>query len=124
LEKRALISISQEDNLNVMVTGAAGFIGSHVVDRLLRDGEDVVGVDNLSSGTLANLSAARSPEMGTFSFHSIDITSDALAEAIARSEPEVILHLAALGGPRCSPLPRYRFPAFSPCVIVPKIRRI
>ncbi len=78
-----------------MVTGAAGFIGSHVVDRLLRDGEDVVGIDNLSSGTLANLSAAQSPETGKFSFHSIDITSDALAETIARFEPEVILHLAA-----------------------------
>ena len=38
-----------------MVTGAAGFLGSHLTDRLLREGHDVVGVDNFSTGSRENL---------------------------------------------------------------------
>jgi dTDP-glucose 4,6-dehydratase len=41
--------------MTVLVTGAAGFLGSHLVDRLLRDGHHVVGMDNLVTGTKANL---------------------------------------------------------------------
>jgi len=41
--------------MTVLVTGAAGFLGSHLVDRLLRDGHHVVGMDNLVTGTRANL---------------------------------------------------------------------
>ena len=44
--------------MTILVTGAAGFIGSHLVDALLARGHRVVGVDNLSLGTRANLGAA------------------------------------------------------------------
>src|ERR1035438_6810040 len=41
--------------MRVVVTGAAGFLGSHITDRLLSEGHTVLGVDNLSTGTLDNL---------------------------------------------------------------------
>jgi UDP-glucose 4-epimerase len=55
-----------ERNLTTFVTGAAGFIGSHLVDRLLRDGEDVIGYDNLSTGMPEFIAAARRHHNFTF----------------------------------------------------------
>jgi len=45
--------------MRVLITGAAGFIGSTLVDRLLSEGHQVVGVDNLSTGSPTNLAHAR-----------------------------------------------------------------
>lgn len=81
--------------MRVMVTGGAGFIGSHLVDRLLSEGEDVLAVDNLSSGSLANLAEARRSRIGKFTFQRVDITSNALADLIKHTRPQVIFHLAA-----------------------------
>lgn len=77
----------------VLVTGAAGFIGSHLVDRLIADGHEVIGVDDLSSG--ANLrDGAELIEM--------DVADPALLTLAADRRPEVICHLAAQVSVRAS----------------------
>jgi UDP-glucose 4-epimerase len=82
--------------VRALVTGGAGFIGSNLVDRLLADGHDVVALDDLSTGKIANLAEARSGELGGhFSFIHGDITEPTLVDIVRRAKPEVIFHLAA-----------------------------
>lgn len=80
--------------MKVVVTGAAGFIGSHLVDRLVADGHRVTGLDDLSGGRLANLADARKTK--GLSFHKFDLTERNLEDVLAREHPEVVFHLAAL----------------------------
>ena len=84
-----------------MVTGGAGFIGSHVCDRLLAEGHRVIAVDDLSTGRIANLGECRGYGKD-FSFQNLDVRSDALGPLVARAEPEVVIHLAAQASVRLS----------------------
>jgi len=74
--------------MRVLVTGGAGFIGSHIVDRLVQEGHKVSVIDNLSSGKTENLN--REAE-----FYKLDIENPRIEKVIKKEKPEVICHLAA-----------------------------
>lgn len=76
-----------------VVTGGAGFIGSNLVDRLVDDGYDVLVLDNLSSGSLANLKNARS--RGNVTIHQIDIAENDVVGLVRSYGPQAVFHLAA-----------------------------
>jgi UDP-glucose 4-epimerase len=78
-----------------LVTGGAGFIGSTLVDRLLAEGHDVDVVDNLTTGSLANLADARRSPGGHLTFHQLDVRSPDLGGVMKRCRPDVVFHLAA-----------------------------
>ncbi|HEX6392454.1 MAG TPA: NAD-dependent epimerase/dehydratase family protein [Acidimicrobiales bacterium] len=88
--------------MRALVTGGAGFIGSNLVDRLLAEGNTVDVVDNLSTGSLANLSDARKAKLGRLSFHQLDVRSPDLIELMNRCRPDVVFHLAAQADVRVS----------------------
>jgi UDP-glucose 4-epimerase len=79
--------------VRTLVTGAAGFIGSTLVDRLLADGHTVIGVDDLSSGNSVNIVGAERHD--TYEFAKADIVDADLIGLLADTRPEVVFHLAA-----------------------------
>ena len=76
------------DGIKALVTGGAGFIGSHMVDRLLELEYKVVVMDDLSSGKIKNLNAGAV-------FHHTDITQKTMGEIIQREQPDLVFHMAA-----------------------------
>ena len=85
----------------VLVTGGAGFIGSHLADRLLAEGMRVISVDDLTTGRIANLSEARGYGK-EFTFFNMDVRSDGVQQLFERHRPEIVFHLAAQAGVRPS----------------------
>ena len=83
------------------VTGAAGFVGSHLCDRLLSDGADVVGVDNLATGAVRNLQDAQASSRFTFVQADTAQPWEAWIAALpaALRRPAVILHFASPASP-------------------------
>jgi len=74
--------------MNVLVTGGAGFIGSHIVDALLEQGHSVAVVDNLSTGSAQNLNPR-------CRFYEMSICDHQLSEVFEQEKPEVVNHQAA-----------------------------
>lgn len=88
--------------MRALVTGGAGFVGSNLVDRLLADGYDVDVIDDLSTGSLANLGEARGQRARKMTFQRLDVRSSAMGELIAHRKPEIVFHLAAQADVRVS----------------------
>ncbi|MDA7496002.1 NAD-dependent epimerase/dehydratase family protein [bacterium] len=90
-----------KDCKDILVTGGAGFIGTNLIKRLLKDGHNVVSIDNYSTGNEEN-------EQEGCTYHNVDIR-DAVDFDFFMEEPDVIYHLAAL--PRIQP--SFEFPALT-----------
>ena len=79
--------------IKCLVTGGAGFIGSHLVDRLMGDGNKVKVIDNLSTGSLKNLSSQKNNK--NFELIKADV-SDRKKIMPHFKDVDVVIHLAAL----------------------------
>ena len=81
--------------MKILITGGAGFIGSHLAEKLLANGDEVIAVDNLSTGSFKNLAAAmRHPK---FRFVNDDVRSEHTIHLLAE-QCDMIYHLAAAVG--------------------------
>lgn len=81
-------SSNNSNNLTILVTGGAGFIGSHLVDRLIKDGHRVIVLDNLSTGKRENLNPRAK-------FYKIDIRSPKISQIFKKEKPKTLFHFAA-----------------------------
>ncbi|EJM26695.1 NAD-dependent epimerase [Pseudomonas sp. GM25] len=93
--------------MKILVTGAAGFIGAHGVLRLVRDGHQVIGLDNFNGYYDPQLKHDRvdwvREQVGDFQLATIDLADASALEALfVRERPQVVVHLAAQAGVRYS----------------------
>ncbi|CAI8765814.1 MULTISPECIES: NAD-dependent epimerase [Pseudomonas] len=93
--------------MKILVTGAAGFIGAHCVLRLVRDGHQVIGLDNFNGYYDPQLKHDRvdwvRKQIGDFQLATIDLADASALQALFSSErPQVVVHLAAQAGVRYS----------------------
>lgn len=79
--------------MKAIITGGAGFVGSHLADRLVDDGWEVLAVDDLSKGKVSRLSEAR--RRGPVNFHQVDIRSEEMVDVTVKFGADVMFHLAA-----------------------------
>jgi UDP-glucose 4-epimerase len=92
LKKQVLVLASSRKYQNILVTGGAGFIGSHIVDKLMKDDFDVTVIDNVRTGSLENISRHR--ERRNFHFAEGDIQDINLVRKIVK-DVDVVFHEAA-----------------------------
>jgi len=92
--------------MKILVTGAAGFIGARLSERLLDRGDEVVGVDNLNDYydvTLKEARLARLTPRSGFTFHKVDVAdAPAISAVFDGARPDRVMHLAAQAGVRYS----------------------
>lgn len=92
--------------MKIIVTGAAGFIGSRLSEKLLARGDEVVGIDNLNDYYDVSLKEARLARLTpqtNFEFHRIDVADQAAVERVfAAAKADRVMHLAAQAGVRYS----------------------
>jgi len=79
--------------MRILITGAAGFLGSHLSDRLLSDGHEVIGLDNFVTGNAANIAHLMGNER--FSFHKHDVSN----YIFIPGNVEAVLHFASPASP-------------------------
>lgn len=97
---------SDMGELRVLVTGCAGFIGSHLSEQLLRSGHQVTGIDNLEDfydPAIKRVNLSHLLPSPNFSFHELDLRqTKSLFPVLTAERPDLIIHLAAKGGVRPS----------------------
>ncbi|MFV9510459.1 GDP-mannose 4,6-dehydratase [Tepidibacillus sp. LV47] len=92
--------------MRILVTGGAGFIGSHLIDHLLQEGHEIISIDNFDPFYDKNIklrNIERHFDFNTFNFMELDIRNrDAIFSIFHKYQPEVVIHLAAKAGVRPS----------------------
>jgi len=91
--------------LNIVVTGGAGFIGSHLIDRLLSEGHTVTNIDNFDpfyDESIKRENIKGHLEYDSYTLHEVDIRDKEALDKTIPNDTDVILHLAAKAGVRPS----------------------